>query len=129
METCFQIYYHFAWNKMINNDGSFHADMKRIIDIKWNHFRNGVANQSDANYIAYKILTLYPRIARNIAQKFPILIIDEAQDTTAIQMAIVDVLDNAQVQSILLVGDPHQAIFEWNTAEPTLFMAKYNFMV
>lgn len=120
------ISYHFAWNKMINNDGSFHADMKRIIDIKWHHFINGVANQSDANYIAYKILTQYPGIARNIAQKFPILMIDEAQDTTAIQMAIVDVLDKAQVESILLVGDPHQAIFEWNTAEPSLFMAKYN---
>ena len=118
--------YHFSWNKMINKDGSYHATLRSIKEIKKQHFKNGVANQSDANYIAYKILTKYTRIARNIAQKFPILMIDEAQDTTAIQMAIVDVLDKAQIDSILLVGDPHQAIFEWNTAEPSLFMAKYN---
>jgi ATP-dependent exoDNAse (exonuclease V) beta subunit len=111
---------------MINKDDTLNAKIKSIIEIKKQHFRNGVANQSDANYIAYKILTRYPKIAKNISQKFPILIIDEAQDTTAIQMAIVDVLDKAQVESILLVGDPHQAIFEWNTAEPSLFMAKYN---
>jgi superfamily I DNA/RNA helicase len=118
--------YHFSWKKMINKDDTLNAKIKSIIEIKKQHFRNGVANQSDANYIAYKILTRYPKIAKNISQKFPILIIDEAQDTTAIQMAIVDVLDKAQVESILLVGDPHQAIFEWNTAEPSLFMAKYN---
>jgi len=90
------------------------------------HFRSGKANQADANYIAYKILTKYPVIAKNIAQKFPILIVDEAQDTTAIQMALIDILDRANVNSILLVGDPDQAIFEWNTAEPSLFMAKYD---
>jgi len=118
--------YHFSWNNMINKDGSLHANIRSIIQIKKQNFRKGVAIQSDANYIAYKILTKYPKIVRNIAQKFPILMIDEAQDTTAIQMAIVDVLDKAQIESILLVGDPHQAIFEWNTAEPSLFMAKYN---
>jgi len=118
--------YHFSWKKMINMDGSFNANIESIRDMKWHHFRNGVANQSDANYIAFKILSQYPQIARNIAHKFPILIIDEAQDTTAIQMAIVSVLDQANIDTIFLVGDPHQAIFEWNTAEPSLFMAKYN---
>jgi ATP-dependent exoDNAse (exonuclease V) beta subunit len=41
-------------------------------------------------------------------------------------MAIIDILDRVNINSILLVGDPDQAIFEWNTAEPALFMAKYN---
>lgn len=118
--------YHFSWDKMINQDGALNAKIRNIREIKWHHFRNSLANQSDANYLAYKILMRYSGIAKNIAQKFPILIIDEAQDTTAIQMAIIDILDKAQVESILLVGDPHQAIFEWNTAEPSLFMAKYN---
>jgi hypothetical protein len=47
--------------------------------MKETHFRSGKANQADANYIAYKILIKYPAIARNLAQRFPILIIDEAQ--------------------------------------------------
>ena len=118
--------YHFSWKELTKKDGTFKANIQSIIDMKHHQFNNGVANQADANYIAYKILTQYPEIAKNIAQRFPILIIDEAQDTTAIQMAIIDILDRASAYSILLVGDPDQAIFEWNTAEPSLFMAKYD---
>lgn len=118
--------YHFSWKELTKKDGAFKANVQGIIDMKHHQFNNGVANQADANYIAYKTLIKYPAIAKNIAQKFPILIIDEAQDTTAIQMAIIDILDRANISSILLVGDPDQAIFEWNTAEPLLFMAKYD---
>lgn len=114
------------WNNPYKKDGSLKKVISDLIEMKKNHFKSGKANQADANYIAYKILTKYPVIAKNIAQKFPIIIVDEAQDTTAIQMALIDILDNANVKSILLVGDPDQAIFEWNTAEPSLFMAKYN---
>jgi len=118
--------YHFSWKELTKKDGSLMANIQSIIEMKNQHFNNGVANQADANYIAYKILTKYPKIAQNIAQKFPILIIDEAQDTTTIQMSIIDILDKAKTDSILLMGDPFQAIFEWNTADPSLFMAKYN---
>lgn len=114
------------WDNQHKKDGNLKKVISDLIEMKRIHFRSGKANQADANYIAYKILTQYPAIAKNIAQKFPILIIDEAQDTTAIQMAIIDILDRANIKSILLVGDPDQAIFEWNTAEPALFMAKYN---
>ena len=114
------------WDNPYKKDGNLKKVISDLIEMKVIHFRSGKANQADANYIAYKILTKYPVIAKNIAQKFPILIVDEAQDTTAIQMALIDILDRANVNSILLVGDPDQAIFEWNTAEPSLFMAKYD---
>ena len=54
------------------------------------------------------------------------MIIDEAQDTTELQMAIIDKLSQYGAESIMLIGDPDQAIFEWNTANPHLFMEKYN---
>ncbi|RGV56399.1 ATP-dependent helicase [Bacteroides intestinalis] len=114
------------WDNPYKKDGNLKKAISDLIKMKETHFRSGKANQADANYIAYKILIKYPAIARNLAQRFPILIIDEAQDTTAIQMAIIDILDRVNINSILLVGDPDQAIFEWNTAEPALFMAKYN---
>lgn len=113
------------WDNQYKQDGSLKKVISDLIEMKEVHFRSGKAIQADANYVAYKILSKYPEIAKNIARRFPILIIDEAQDTTAIQMAIVDILDRANADSILVVGDPHQAIFEWNTADPSLFMAKY----
>ena len=43
-----------------------------------------------------------------------------------IGVAIIDKLSQSGADSIMLIGDPDQAIFEWNTANPHLFMAKYN---
>ena len=94
--------------------------------MKWKHFNAGKVNQADATYFAFKILNEYPSIARNIVRRFPILIIDEAQDTTELQMAIIDKLSQHGADSIMLIGDPDQAIFEWNTANPHLFMEKYD---
>lgn len=118
--------FHFSWAKMKNKDGSFCKKIADIISAKRTHFSEGKANQSDANYLAYKILCHFPLIAQNIVQRFPVIIVDEAQDTTTLQMAIIDILDRAGAQSITLIGDPDQAIFEWNTANPSLFMDKYN---
>lgn len=41
-------------------------------------------------------------------------------------MAIIDIFSQCGAESIMLIGDPDQAIFEWNTANPRLFMEKYN---
>jgi len=60
---------------------------------------------------------------KNIATRFPYLIIDEAQDTTNVQMEIVNLLSQ-QTKEIMLIGDPDQAIFEWNHAKPELFHEK-----
>lgn len=120
--------YHFRkadWENPYKRDGETKKIISDLINMKWRHFNAGKANQSDATYFAYKILTDYPLIAKNIVRRFPILIIDEAQDTTELQMAIIDTLSKCGAESIMLIGDPDQAIFEWNTANPHLFMEKY----
>lgn len=86
----------------------------------------GICTQSDANYYTSLILKEYPLIAENIASRFPIFIIDEAQDTNDIQMDIIDSLVNNGLKEVMLVGDPNQAIFEWNDANPQLFKDKYD---
>jgi len=98
-----------------------------IIRSKKNVLLNsGYANQHDANYFALKILKTYPEIAKVLASRFPVLLIDEAQDTTEIQMAIIDELSKSGLKEIFIVGDPDQAIFEWNNANPELFTNKCN---
>lgn len=97
-----------------------------IISAKKRLNRAGYLNQSDANYFSMKILEEYPEIAKALISRFPYLIIDEAQDTSDIQMRIIDLLISNGLREIMLVGDPDQAIFEWNNANPHLFNAKYN---
>ena len=93
--------------------------------VKNNLFKKGFANQADANYIAYKILKAYPLIAQSIVQRFPFIMIDEAQDTSEIQMTIIDLLIANGAEEIMLIGDPDQAIYEWNNAKPELFIEKF----
>ena len=121
--------YHFGksdWDIPHKKDGSYKKIVSDLLIMKHHHFNEGKAIQSDANYLALRILKNYPQIVTNIVERFPILVVDEAQDTTAIQMAIIDILDSAGMHSIMLIGDPNQAIFEWNTADPDLFLKKYN---
>lgn len=118
--------FNFSWGKMRNKNGQYRKDVTDIIEAKRIHFAQGKANQADATYFTFRILDKYPSIAQNIVRRFPILIIDEAQDTTELQMAIIDKLSQYGADSIMLIGDPDQAIFEWNTANPHLFMEKYN---
>lgn len=88
-------------------------------------FREGYANQKDANYFAMKIFERYPKIAKALVFRFPELIIDESQDTSEVQIRIIDLLIENGLNEIMLVGDPDQAIFEWNDARPELFKKKY----
>lgn len=98
----------------------------RFCQDKKNRFTNsGYATQSDANYFAMRVLKTYPEIAKSLAYRFPFLLLDEAQDTSKIQMRIIELLIENGLNEVMLVGDPDQAIYEWRTAEPNLFNEKY----
>ncbi|MGG4449492.1 UvrD-helicase domain-containing protein [Brevibacillus porteri] len=114
--------FHFKWR---NKDGSESGHVARIREAKVKYWGQGYATQADANYFSYKLLEKYPNIARSIAMRFPELVIDEAQDTSEIQMRIIDKLIFNSLENVMLVGDPDQAIFEWNDARPDLFLEKY----
>lgn len=92
-----------------------------ILRVKKSINSKGYATQNDANYFALQVLKEHPKLMKHLAKRFSILLVDEAQDTTEIQMAIFRELLNIGVQKIILVGDPDQAIFEWNTANPKIF--------
>jgi DNA helicase-2/ATP-dependent DNA helicase PcrA len=116
--------FHFSWKN--NNNGSVNGNVLNLLESKKSLLGKGYANQADANYFAMKILETFPCIAKAIAFRFPFLIVDEAQDTSAIQMRIIDLLISNGLSEIMLVGDPDQAIFEWNDARPDLLNQKFN---
>jgi DNA helicase-2/ATP-dependent DNA helicase PcrA len=105
-----------AWNNRESN--------KKIVKAKERLIKTGYATQTDANYFSMKVLEKYPEIAKAIVHRFPVLIVDESQDTSEIQMRIIDLLIDNGLSEVMLVGDPDQAIFEWHTAKPQLFNEK-----
>lgn len=115
--------YSMIWSKA---DGSPSAYQEQIVDFKHRANSDGIASQSDANYFAYKTLLASDRLTRSLIKRFPVIVIDEAQDMTEIQHAMVDHLVSAGHRNIVLVGDSYQSIYEWNTAKPELFENKYS---
>lgn len=100
------------------------AQAQRIRNRKRDLNRRRYATQADANFFALRALTQNPRIARALVGRFPVVIVDESQDMTEAQHALLDALVGAGLSHAVLIGDEWQAIYEWNTAKPDLFVAK-----
>ena len=75
--------------------------------------------------ISIIILKKYPKIIKLLAKRFPLIIIDEAQDTSKNQMELIEQFE-ANESTIIIVGDSDQAIYEWRKATPEIFVNKYN---
>lgn len=119
-------FFPFSWGKIRKKDGNYRKDVEEIINTKKVILKEGKAIQADANYVSLKVLSKYERILKNLSNRFSHFMIDEAQDTTDVQMEIVNLLENNGANELVLIGDPNQAIFEWNTAKPELFEKKYS---
>ena len=122
-------------NLSYDMNGDLYALYKPIMPRNWTNNQNIImsksrliraeyANQDDANYFGMKILETYPNISKALICRFPMLMVDEAQDTSEMQMRIIDSLIENGLKEVVLVGDPDQAIFEWHDAKPKLFTEK-----
>lgn len=104
------------------------SDDKQVQDIKrakrelWRV--SGCLTHSDAALLASKILEhkeFGVVVRAEIVRRFPLIIVDELQDTGYfLGKAIRRLICDSSVRAVL-VGDPDQAIFEFNGARPDLF--------
>lgn len=86
--------------------------------------KTGQLTHSDAALWASKLLehTDYGGIIRaEVVRRFPLMIVDELQDTGHFLGKSVGLLLNEIACRGVVVGDPDQAIFEFNGARPELF--------
>lgn len=85
--------------------------------------RTGAYTHNLGRYWCYRTLRDQPAILRALAQRYPHILIDEAQDIGSLHQAILELLIGAGVQ-ISLIGDPHQGIYEFAGADGT-FLTEY----
>lgn len=100
------------------------GNRRKIANMKEYVWSLGYATQSDANYFALKILRSSSEITRYLIKRYPVWVIDEAQDMTEVQHGILDHLINNGLKHVAMIGDEYQSIYEWNTAKPQLFVNK-----
>lgn len=91
---------------------------------KW-QIQTGLITTSDSAFIAYSLLRDQPKIGNWLALRFPHIIVDEAQDNSAVQHALFDKLAERGLLNLEFIGDPYQSLYQWRDADPDLFNTKY----
>ena len=67
-------------------------------------------------------------VARDVGRRFREVMVDEYQDSNAVQDAIYSALTNEK-QNLFLVGDVKQSIYQFRLADPGIFLEKYTSFV
>ncbi len=112
--------------------------MQTLIDLVWEfHVSYAEAKRSrscvdfaDLEHFAYQVLTTDTGqssvIAEQIAEKYEQVLVDEYQDTSPIQDAILARIARRDHPTLFYVGDVKQSIYGFRMAEPGLFLEKYH---
>lgn len=78
-------------------------------------FRAGVVSGDDAMWFALRILREYPELAAAVAGRFNELLLDEAQDTSELQLGCLQELHKTgRLRSLVLIGDLEQSIYSFH---------------
>ncbi len=93
------------------------ADAQRI---KTATARRGVVSFDDAMYWSLRVLRDHPTLAAAVAGRFDELLVDEAQDTSELQLACLEALcATGRLRSLTLIGDLEQSICSFTGASRT----------
>ena len=86
--------------------------------------RKNDLDYSDLEHLTLKALE-NPEVRSAVAGSFDALFIDEYQDVSGIQEAILKALHEGFHNLLFMVGDVKQSIYRFRLADPTLFLQKY----
>lgn len=91
---------------------------KEVINRKRGFFRKlGILSTDDAMWIALRLLREQPRVAAGLAGRFDELLVDEAQDTSDLQLACLhQIRASGGLRSLVMVGDLEQSIYAYQGA-------------
>lgn len=107
-------------NGQVTLDSLIESDKWRFGDleyIKKKFSKKGFYLYEDIEYLVYNLLLKNADITRLIASRFPIILIDECQDLSYIQLEIIKLINN-HGSKIHLIGDLDQAIYGFRNIEP-----------
>lgn len=85
----------------------------------------GAYTHSSGRYWAIRTLKEQPFVLRALARRYPLILVDEAQDIGKEHQEVLEMLVGAGSQ-LSLIGDPHQGIFEFSGATGEFLSAYKN---
>ncbi len=90
---------------------------KELTKVKQKFWKAGFVTYEDVEILVHKLLHENQDIAKYVAKRFPIIMIDECQDLSFSQLQIIKEL-NTQGTKIQLIGDLNQSIYEFRNIIP-----------
>lgn len=76
----------------------------------------GAYDFDDLLLLAYRLLVEYPKIGDFYRRLYKFICVDEAQDLNEAQYAVIKALCGEDFRNVLMVGDPKQSIYGFNTS-------------
>jgi DNA helicase-2/ATP-dependent DNA helicase PcrA len=90
---------------------------------------NGYVDFCTLLFFSLWLLRKYPEIADGVASRYALILVDEFQDTTDLQVEVLTEIGKRRRTQFFLVGDSYQSIFGFAGAQPELadvFAARVN---
>ncbi len=81
----------------------------------------GVLDQDDLLSETYRALTEHPDIAKRYGEKFSLVMVDEFQDTSAVQVDLIGALAGENLRRLCTVGDSQQSIYRFRGADVNVY--------
>lgn len=97
--------------------GITRAELRTLKEKKIAFIKAGFATYADAEMLCRSLLKKYPILAERIAARFPVIIVDECQDLSLGQLALLELL-REKGSALHFVGDLNQSIYEFRKVDP-----------
>ncbi len=78
----------------------------------------GACDFDDLLLYTYRLFVTFPQVADLYRRVYGYICVDEAQDLNEAQYAIIRALAGDSFRNIMMVGDPNQSIYGFNTSSP-----------
>lgn len=105
------------WDNNAVTDYDEIAYCKEVIQYR---LKKGFVNSSDALWIACYILYNHPEVVHPITNRYPYIIVDEAQDNSELHFCFFQLLKQGGLSNLEFVGDICQSIYGFRNARPGL---------
>lgn len=92
--------------------------LPELIGLKERFWKSGFATYEDIEYLTYNLLQKHPDIATCLAQRFPLVMVDECQDLAVSQLQLLHELHNHGTK-LHFIGDLDQSIYKFRNINPS----------
>lgn len=91
---------------------------KALAKLKASMIRSGLYRYADMTTLAWRALRENSALAERLRDRFPLVILDEAQDTNGDQLRLLEQIFKHDTAAFQRLGDSNQTLYEDDTAEP-----------